>query len=73
MFALILSVAQHLSDQIFMSAGKCGTWIVAAVSGVLMCVLPNGGEWIVVGALIFWGFLPVAAQGIVAAKNIEKK
>lgn len=72
-FALILSVAQHLSEEIFTSARKYSIWVVATVSGVLMCILPNGGEWIVTGALIFWGFLPSVTQGVVGAKNIEKK
>ena len=73
LFALVLSVAYYLSEEILACAGKYGVWTVAAGSGVLMCILPKGGEWIAVGTLIFWGFLPVAAQGIVGAKNIEKK
>ena len=73
LFALILSAAYCLSEEILTCAGKYGVWTVAAGSGVLMCVLPNGGEWIAVGSLVFWGFLPVAAQGIVGEKNIEKK
>ena len=73
LFALMLSAAYHLTEEIFAPAGKYGVWAVVIGSGVLMCILPNRSEWMAIGALIFWGFLPVAAQGVVGAKNMEKK
>lgn len=73
LFVLILSATYHLTEEIFVSAGKYGVWAVTLVSAVLMCILPNRSDWLAVGTLIFWGFLPVAAQGIVGAKNMEKK
>lgn len=73
LFALLLSAAYHLFENLVASAGKYGVWAVSAVGGAFMCILPNNSEWIAIGTLIFWGFLPVAAQGIVGAKNIQKK
>lgn len=73
LFALILAVVYHLTEDIFAPVGKYGVWIVMFVSAALMCILPNGSGWMAIGTLVFWGFLPAAAQGIVGAKNMEKK
>lgn len=73
LFALILCVVYHLAEKNFSPISKWSVWIAAAVSAGLMCILPNTDSWMAVGALIFWGFLPVAAQGIEGVKNIEKK
>lgn len=73
LMALLLSAVYHLSENFVPSGGKCGVWLTAAAGGILMCILPNAQGWLAVGTLIFWGFLPVAAQGIVGAKNMQKK
>lgn len=72
-FSLILCAIYHLAEEIFFPAAKWSVWIAAAAAGGLMCILPNSGYWMAIGALIFWGFLPVAAQGIGGIKNIGKK
>ena len=73
LLVLTLSAAYHLTEEIFAPAGKYGVWAVTVLSGVLMCILPSSSDWMVLGNLIFWGFIPVTAQGIVGAKNMEKK
>ena len=72
LFTLILCAVYHLTEKIFFPASKWCVWIAAAASMGLMCILPKADSWMAIGALIFWGFLPVAAQGIGCAKNIEK-
>lgn len=68
LFTILLSAAYHLS-------GNRGwaVWLIAALSGAIMCILPNGSNWTANAALIFWGFLPAITQGVVGAKNIIKK
>ena len=73
LFVLILSVIYKLSEKVFYPAGKWGVWGGAIIAAGLMCILPNDGWWMAIGALIFWGFLPVITQVIGCAKNIEKK
>lgn len=73
LFAIILSTAYHLAEQIFPQTAKWSVWICAAASIFLMCILHIASEWLVFGGLIFWVFLPVLTQGIVHVKNIEKK
>ncbi len=73
LFTLILCAVYHLTEKIFSPASKWSVWIVAAASAGLMCILPNTDSWMAIGALVFWGFLPVAAQGLGRVKNIEKK
>ena len=73
LFALVLGAAYHLSEEWISSSGKYGVWAVAVASAALMCILPKRSEWMAIGSLIFWGFLPVATQGIVGAKNMLKK
>ena len=73
LFVIILSAVHHLAEKIFSSGAKWSVWLCAMVAAGLMCMLPNRADWMAVGCLIFWGFLPVAAQGIESRKNIEKK
>lgn len=73
LFTLILSVVYHLSEDLVSSGGKYGVWVVAVAGALLMCIMPNGSGFVAIGNLIFWGFLPVATQGIVDAKNKQKK
>ena len=73
LFIIILSAAYHLAKQIFPSGAKCSVLLCAIIAAGLMCILPKTSNWMAVGCLIFWGFLPVAAQGIESRKNIEKK
>lgn len=73
LFTVILSAAHHLTEKTFLFAEKWTVWICTAAASGLMCILPNRSEWMAIGCLIFWGFLPVAAQGIGSRKNIEKK
>lgn len=70
---LILSSVHYLTEKIFAAAAKWTIWLSAIVSAGIMCILPNNNHWMAIGGVIFWGFLPVAAQGIVGRKNIEKK
>lgn len=70
---LILSTIHHLTEKIFMAAAKWNVWLCAIVAVGVMCILPNNDHWMAIGGVIFWGFLPVAAQGIGGRKNIEKK
>lgn len=73
LFTMLFSTAYHLAEQIFAPAAKWSVWFTAAVSTVLMCILPIDPHIMIVGSLIFWAFLPVTTQGIEKAKNIEKK
>ena len=73
LFTLILCSVYHLTEKIFSPISKWSVWIAAIASAGLMCILPNTVSWMAVGALIFWGFLPVSAQGIEGVKNNEKK
>ena len=73
LFTLILCAVYHLTEKIFSSVSKWSVWIAAIVSAGIMCILPNADLWMAVGSLIFWGFLPVAAQVVDGVKNIEKK
>lgn len=73
LFIIILSAAYHLTKQIFPSRAKWSVLLCAIIAAGLMCILPKTSNWMAVGCLIFWGFLPVAAQGIESRKNIEKK
>ena len=73
LFTLILSAGYHLLEDLLPVAGKYGIWLVATVGVIFMYLLPNDRGWIAVGTLIFWGFLPVVTQGVVSAKNMQKK
>lgn len=73
LFVLILSAIHHLAEKIFIRAAKWCVWLCAFVAAGVMCILPNNDYWMAVGGVIFWGFLPVAAQEIGGRKNIEKK
>lgn len=72
LFAMILSAVYHLAEKIFAPGAKWAVWLCTAIAAGLMCILPNKSEWMAFGSLIFWGFLPVAAQGIGGVKNMEK-
>lgn len=73
LLALILSVVYHLSQKTFPAVAKWSVWLCATASAGIMCILPNSDYWMAIGGVIFWGFLPVTAQGIGGRKNIEKK
>lgn len=73
LLTLILSVVYYLAEKILPAAAKWGVWLCTAVSAGVMCILPNNNYWMAIGGVIFWGFLPVVAQGIGGRKNIEKK
>ncbi len=73
LLTLILSAVYHLTEKVFAAARKWSVWLCAATSAGVMCILPNNDYWMAIGGVIFWGFLPVAAQGIGGRKNIEKK
>lgn len=73
LFTLIMCAVYHLTEKIFSPASKWSVWIAAAASAGLMCILPNTDSWMAMGALIFWGILPAAAQGVEGIKKIEKK
>lgn len=70
---LVLSAVYHLTEKIFRPGAKWSVWLIAIISAGLMCILPNTDQWMAIGTLIFWGFLPVAAQGLGGAKKFEKK
>ena len=70
---LILSAIHHLAEKNFTRVAKWSVWICAFAAAGVMCILPNNDYWVAVGGVIFWGFLPVAAQGIGGRKSIEKK
>lgn len=73
LFAFILSAIHYLLKQVFSEIKSWSVWITVLIALVVMCILPEKDYWMAMGTLIFWGFLPVAAQGIVGAKNVEKK
>lgn len=73
LFTIILSAAHHLTQKVFLSGKRWTVWLCAAIAAGLMCILPNRSEWMAIGCLIFWGFLPVAVQGMGSRKNIGKK
>lgn len=73
LFTLVLCAVYHLTEKIYSPASKWSVWIAAAASAGFMCILPNADLWMAIGTLIFWGFLPVVAQGVGGEKNIEKK
>lgn len=70
---LVLSAVYHLTEKIFRPGAKWSVWLIASVSAGLVCSLTNADRWMAIGTLIFWGFLPVAAQGLGVQKKIEKK
>lgn len=73
LFAIVLSAAYQLAEKIIPRAAKWCVWATAVLSALIMCILPNKADWMGVGSLIFWVFLPVLTQGIGVKKNIEKK
>ena len=73
LLTLILSTICQLGAQISDKTEKIFIWICSVASAGLMYILPNSDYWMAIGGVIFWGFLPVAAQGIGVGKNIEKK
>ena len=73
LFSILLSAVHHLTEKTLSLDGKWLVWFCTVAAAGLMCILPNKSEWMAIGCLIFWGFLPVAAQGIESRKNIEKK
>ncbi len=51
-----------------------GTWgAVCAAAGLVLWKMPMDGRILVIGAVIFWGALPLFTQGIGLLKNIVKK
>jgi hypothetical protein len=73
LLVFILSAIYHLSEKIFPMAAKWSVWLCSIAAAGIMCILPNDHFWMAVGGVIFWGFLPIVAQGIEGRKNIEKK
>lgn len=73
LLTLIISTIYHLEEKNFNTAPKCLVWISTIASAGLMYILPNNDYWMAIGGVIFWGFLPAAAQGLGVEKNIEKK
>ena len=73
LLVFILSAIYHLAEKIFPRIGKYSVWPCAIAAAGIMCILPNNHFWMAVGGVIFWGFLPIVAQGIERRKNIEKK
>lgn len=70
---LLLSTIYHLTEKNSPKAAKWIMWLCAILAVGVMCILPNRNEWMAIGGVIFWGFLPAIAQGIGGRKNIEKK
>lgn len=70
---LILDLISHLTEKVIPVFTNWSTWLCALMSFGIMCILPNDDRWMVLGGVIFWGFLPIAAQGIGGKKIIEKK
>ena len=73
LLTLTLCGVYHLMEKTFPMLAKWSVWLCALVSAGVMCNLPNNDSWMAIGGVIFWGFLPVMAQGIGGRKNIEKK
>lgn len=73
LLTLILSTICCLEEKICGKPQKWLVWISAIVAVGLMYILPNKDFWMAIGGVIFWGFLPAAAQGLGVEKNIEKK
>lgn len=69
----IFSVIFSLTEKILPAAGSYGVWIVAAIAVMLVCILPKNDGSPAWGTLIFWGLLPLLAQGLGIAKKVVKK
>ena len=70
LFSMILSAVHHLSGQFCAQYAGWSVWISAAAAAGLMCILPKEGDWVAIGTLIFWVFLPLATQGLVVRKKL---
>jgi len=73
LFSLLFGTIHHLCEEIYPRISAWCVWICAAASAGVMCILPKNREWVAVGALIFWVFLPLLAQGLVDRKKVVKK
>lgn len=72
LFAVVLSTANHLAQNLKAGWGRGATWLCALAGGVLMCTLHIPPEILGFGSLIFWGLLPLLTQGIGLRKKSEK-
>lgn len=73
LFSLIFSTAYHLFEEIYPKAAGWGIWVCATAAAGVMCILPKNRDWVAVGTLIFWGFMPLITQGLVGRKKVVKK
>lgn len=73
LLTLVLSTIYHLGEKIFGTVRKWLIWACSVASIGLMYILPINDYWLAIGGVIFWGFVPVATQGLGGEKNIEKK
>lgn len=72
LFTIVLSTANHLAQNLKIGWGRGSTWLCAVIGGVLMCILHISPEILGFGSLIFWGLLPLLAQGIGLRKKSGK-
>lgn len=72
LFAIVLSAANHLAQNLKNGWGRGSTWLCALVGVVLMCTLHISPEILGFGSLIFWGLLPLLTQGLGLQKKSGK-
>lgn len=72
LYTVLLSVAYHFGEKLFPQHPNWFLWGCVAISVAVMCTLHIPTQWLAVGTLIFWGFLPVLAQGLGGEKKVVK-
>ena len=72
LFTLLLSAAYSLGEKFLPSYSQWLHWSCVAGSVAGMCILHIPTQWLAVGTLVFWGFLPILTQGLGGEKKIVK-
>ncbi len=74
LMSLLLSALGSAAQKIFPGWGRAALWLGAAgAAGILLFNLTISGVVAGLGAVIFWGLIPILTQGIDVVKNNRKK
>lgn len=73
LFCVIFSAVYHLTKEFCEKVSGWSVWLFGTAAVAFLYILPNGEDWLGVGSLIFWVFLPMIAQGLAVRKKDVKK